>query len=80
MANVAQTMTAQEALAIPSENLPSCRFADDDAAWAGDAWRVLREMVESGESAREACGSALIFSFVTAVSGERSTYRVEVAS
>lgn len=75
---ITNTITAQAALAIPSTSLPSCRFADD-SGWAADAWRVLREMAETGESARELCGTELIFSYTGGYEA-RVIATVEVAS
>lgn len=67
-----RTITVTEALTVPSTELPGLQFADDDASWRSDAWAVLREMRQTGETAMQACGSELLFS----ARGVGSTLRV----
>jgi hypothetical protein len=40
------TITASEFLAIEKTNLPALQFQNPDAAWRGDAWTVVRDVVD----------------------------------
>ena len=63
MNTASKTITASEAVALARTNaLAGARFADDDDAWASDAWRVLREAASADMTCAQVGGSPVLVS------------------
>jgi hypothetical protein len=55
-----QTKKIKEFLALPAEALPGARLAEEDDAYAGGPWEILREAAQNGEAITALCGTQIV--------------------